>query len=72
VQISDVQQDAVVQHYKCLMFNDQYLVITDGSKQCQQPTGKFSLETDSSPDTHTVDSLEVNWNEILETRLVYP
>jgi hypothetical protein len=67
-----VQQVTAVQHYKCLVFNDQSLVITDGSKQCQQPKGKFSLETENLPDMHTVDNLEVNWNELLETRLVYP
>jgi len=48
------------------------LVITDGNKECQQPKGKFHLEFDDSPEVDTVDNLMVNWNEMLETRLLYP
>jgi hypothetical protein len=48
------------------------LVITDGNKEYQQPKGKFHLECDGSPEMDTVDNLMVNWNEMLETRLLYP
>jgi hypothetical protein len=48
------------------------LVITDGNEECQQPKGKFHLEFDDSPEMDTVDDLMVNWNEMLETRILYP
>lgn len=48
------------------------LVIIDGNEECQQPKGKFHLEFDDSPERDTVDNLMVNWNEMLETRLLYP
>lgn len=47
-------------------------MITGGHEECQKPKGKFDLEDDNAPETCVVDDLEVNWNEILETRLVFP
>lgn len=47
-------------------------MITDGHEQCLQPKGKFDLEDGNTPEMCVVDDVEVNWNEILETRLVFP
>jgi hypothetical protein len=47
-------------------------VITDGHEQCQQPKGKFDIQDDDAREVCVVDDLEVNWNELLETRLVFP
>lgn len=48
------------------------LVITGGHEQCQQPKGKFHIKDDNTPDICIADDLVVNWNEILETKLVFP
>lgn len=64
-------------HSVCYKSHQEYLVIsvlviTDGNEECQQPKGKFHLEFDDCPQMDTVDNLMVNWNEMLETRLLYP
>lgn len=46
------------------------LNVLDGGEQLQEPKGKFDVDDDTARCIAT--NLQVNWNELIETRLIYP
>ncbi|XP_069691236.1 coilin-like [Periplaneta americana] len=66
-QLSDYITGKVVS--ACKDTHQLHLVLLDGSEQLQQPQGKFDLDDTAS---HVATDLQVNWNELIETRLIHP